>query len=111
MIVDIQCEDDTIQIARIIHEHGDMYAVNFLEKVKLEKYNFNKQTELVPKESVVGFYDVEKLEDTNLYFMNRDGDYELIDDSDDEDYTCSDEDETDSETESDISLEDEDDEA
>ena len=109
MIVDIRCEDDTVQIARIIHEHNDMYAVNFLEKVKPEKYNFNRETELVPKESVVGFYDVEKLEDTNLYFINHRGDYELVDDSEDEDYVCSDESET--ESESDISLEDEDDEA
>ena len=34
MIVDVTCEDDSIQIARIVHEHGDMYAINFLELKK-----------------------------------------------------------------------------
>ena len=107
MIVDIQFEDDTVQIARIIHEHSDMYAVNFLEKEN-NVYNFSLDTELVPKDAISGFYDVENLEETGLYVKVPSG-YDLVDDSEDEDYVCSDEDE--SESESDISLEDEDDEA
>ena len=110
MIVDIQCEDDTIQIARIIHEHGDMYAINFLEKINSESYKFIEQTELVPKESVTGFYDVENLEDTGIYFVGLDGNYQLVDDSEDEDFTCSESDYSESEDD-DISLVDEDDEA
>ena len=106
MIVDVQFEDETVQIARIIHEHSDMYAVNFLEKEN-NVYNFSLETELVPKEAISGFYDVENLEDTELY-VKVPGGYDLVDDSEDEDYACSDESETESESES---LVDEDDEA
>jgi hypothetical protein len=109
MIVDVQFEDETIQIARIIHEHGDMYAVNFLEKEN-NVYNFSVDTELVPKDAISGFYDVENLEETELY-VKVPGGYDLLDDSEDEDYVCSEEDKSESESESDISLEDEDDEA
>jgi len=109
MIVDVQFEDETIQIARIIHEHGDMYAVNFLEKEN-NVYNFSLDTELVPKDAISGFYDVENLEETELY-VKVPGGYDLLDDSEDEDYVCSEEDNSESESESDISLEDEDDEA
>ena len=106
MIVDVQFEDETVQIARIIHEHSDMYAVNFLEKEN-NVYNFSLETELVPKEAISGFYDVGNLEDTELY-VKVPGGYDLVDDSEDEDYACSDESETESESES---LVDEDDEA
>ena len=109
MIVDVQFEDETVQIARIIHEHGDMYAVNFLEKEN-NVYNFSVDTELVPKDAISGFYDVENLEETELY-VKVPGGYDLLDDSEDEDYVCSEEDESESDSESDISLEDEDDEA
>ena len=97
MIVDVTCEDDSIQIARIVHEHGDMYAINFLELKKPCVYDFSKETELVPKDSVSGFYDVNNLEDTELYVKTENG-YMLIDDSDDEDYVCSDEDDSDDES-------------
>ena len=106
MIVDVTCEDDTIQIARIIHEHSDMYAINFLELKKPGVYDFSKDTELVPKDSVSGFYDVNNLEDTGLYYKSGNG-YELVDDSEDEDYTCSDSEESESD-EDDESLVDED---
>jgi len=110
MIVDVQFEDETVQIARIIHEHGDMYAVNFLEKEN-NMYNFSLETELVPKDAISGFYDVENLEETELY-VKVPGGYDLVDDSEDEDYICSDEDEFESESESESeSLVDEDDEA
>jgi len=108
MIVDVTCEDDTIQIARIIHEHSDMYAINFLELKKPGVYDFSKDTELVPKDSVSGFYDVNNLEDTGLYYKSGNG-YELVDDSEDEDYTCSDSEESESD-EDDESLIDEEDE-
>lgn len=97
MIVDVTCEDDTIQIARIVHEHSDMYAINFLELKIPCVYDFSKETELVPKDSVSGFYDVNNLEDTELYVKTENG-YMLIDDSDDEDYVCSDSDISESES-------------
>lgn len=97
MIVDIQFEDDTVQIARIEREEHDMYVVNFLEKTN-NIYNFSNELEAVPKESVSGFYDVDDLVDTGIY-VKVPGGYDLVDDSEDEDYVCSDE-EDDSDSES-----------
>jgi hypothetical protein len=108
MIVDVQCEDDTVQIANLVRdEDGYDVEVRFLVKVKNELYDFDDEISVIPKESITGWYDVEKLEDTDLYVKVHGG-YELLDDSEDEDYTCSDEDDDESESES---LVDEDDEA
>jgi hypothetical protein len=90
MIVDVECEDGTTQIARTVMESQDVYIVNFLEKNKFSLYNFTNVDEEVTKESVSGFYDVDELEDTQLFAKHPQG-YELIDDSDDEDFECSDE--------------------
>lgn len=104
MIIDVQCDDDTIQIARIVGETNDTYSVQFLEKNKYHMYDFLDTIEVINKESVSGFYDTDDLEKTHLYAKGPNG-YELIDDSEDEDYTASD---TESdESESDVSLVDE----
>jgi|SRR6056300_691442 hypothetical protein len=97
MIVDVHFDDDTVQIARIDREENDMYVVNFLEKSN-NIYNFSINLEAVPKESISGFYDVDDLVDTGLY-VKVPGGYDLVDDSEDEDYVCSDEDD-DSDSES-----------
>jgi hypothetical protein len=109
MIVDVQFEDETVQIARIIHEHSDMYAVNFLEKEN-NVYNFSLETELVPKEAISGFYDVESLEETGIY-VKVPGGYDLVDDSEDEDYVCTDEDEDEEDSESESLVDEDEDEA
>lgn len=103
MIIDIKCNDGSIQIAKTIHENEDTYKVKFLEQVKRGLFDFTQEIEIVEKGSVSGFYDVEHLEETGLYIPTPNG-YELIDDSEDEDYECSDEDED----EDDVSLVDED---
>ena len=105
MIVDVKCDDDTTQIARVVQESEHNYAVNFLERVHSSVFNFSQDVESVSKESVSGFYDVENLEKTGLYVHTQRG-YEIIDDSEDEDFTCSGS-ETD-ESEEDVSLVDED---
>jgi hypothetical protein len=105
MIVDVNCDDDTTQIARVVQESEHNYAVNFLERVHSSVFNFSQNIESVSKESVSGFYDVENLEKTGLYVYTQRG-YEIIDDSEDEDFTCSGS-ETD-ESEDDVSLVDED---
>ena len=97
MIVDVHCEDDTIQIARIVHEHSGMYAINFLEPKRQGVHNFSSETELVPKESISGFYDTNNLEDTDIY-MKVQGGYVLMDDSEDEDFICSESVESESES-------------
>ena len=85
-------------------ENQDTYVVNFLEKNKYNFYDFVDNQEVISKDSVSGFYDVDELEDTNLYVKVPLG-YDLIDDSEDEDYECSDDSEDDDD---DISLVDED---
>ena len=97
MIIDVECEDGTTQIARTVLENQDSYIVNFLEKNKESFYHFIDEDEEVSKESVSGFYDVETLEETQGYV--------LLDDSEDEDFECSTSDEDDSDD--DISLVDE----
>jgi|TARA_B110000977_G_scaffold34523_1_gene46144 hypothetical protein len=99
MIVDIECEDGTTQIARTVLENQDNYVVQFLERNKQNFFNFVDGTEEVPKTSLSGFYDVEELEDTKLFTRYPQG-YDLIDDSDDETFECSETDEEDSEDES-----------
>lgn len=104
MIVDIKCDDDTTQIARIVQESWDAFSINFLERIHSDVYNFSKTIETVSKDSIAGFYDVEELDKTGLYVKTPRG-YEIIDDSEDEDFTCSESDEV--ETEDDVSLVDE----
>jgi len=107
MIVDVQCEDDTIQIADLIHDDNDgNVQVCFLSMVSDGVYEFENVTCTIPKESVCGWYDVDTLEETDLY-MKINGGYILLDDSEDENFTCSESEESDSE---DVSLVDEDDE-
>ena len=84
MIIDVECEDGTTQIARTVLENQDSYIVNFLEKNKESFYHFIDEDEEVLKESVSGFYDVDTLEETDLFAKFPQG-YVLLDDSDDED--------------------------
>ena len=96
MIVDVVCDDGTVQIAQTIAEDEYSYSVLFLKKKK-DFYNFDEEIVIVPKESISGFYDVDRLEDTELYMMTSNG-YELIDDSEDEDFEYSETDESESES-------------
>ena len=105
MIVDVKCDDDTTHIERVVGENENEYTVNFLERVHSSVFNFSQNLESVSKESISGFYDVDNLEKTGLYVYTQRG-YEIIDDSEDEDFTCSGS-ETD-ESEDDVSLVDED---
>ena len=104
MIIDVECEDGTTQIARTVLENQDSYIVNFLEKNTQNFYDFIDAHEEVLKESVSGFYDVENLEETDLFIKVPQG-FVLLDDSEDEDYECTETDEE--ESDDDISLVDE----
>lgn len=98
MFVDIQCDDDTIQIAQLIRDENTCdVEVVFLKRIKSNLYDFEDEISVVPKDAVCGWYDVETLEDTELY-VKVDGGYELTDDSEDEEYVCSEEDESESES-------------
>jgi hypothetical protein len=104
MIIDVRCDDGTTQIAQTILENEDSYRVQFLERNRHNFYEFVDECEEVPKESVSGFYDVDTLEDTDLFAKFPQG-YVLLDDSEDEDFECSDEESSESD---DVSLVDED---
>lgn len=104
MIIDVRCDDGTTQIAQTILENEDSYKVQFLERNRHNFYDFVDECEDVPKESVSGFYDVDTLEETDLFAKFPQG-YILLDDSEDEDFECSDEDSSESD---DVSLVDED---
>jgi hypothetical protein len=106
MLVDVNCDDGTVQIARIVKDGDDTCTVRFLERIKSNLYEFTKMDDVVEKSSISGFYDTDDLEKTLLYVKVSNG-YELIDDSEDEDFTCS-ESEDEDETEDDVSLVDED---
>lgn len=106
MLVDVNCDDGTVQIARIVQDGDDTCTVRFLERIKSNLYEFTKTDDVVEKSSISGFYDTDDLEKTLLYVKVNNG-YELIDDSEDEDFTCSEPD-SDSESEDDVSLVDED---
>lgn len=106
MLVDVNCDDGTVQIARIVKDEDDTCTVRFLERIKSNLYEFTKTDDIVEKSSISGFYDTDDLEKTLLYVKVSNG-YELIDDSEDEDFTCS-ETETEDETDDDVSLVDED---
>jgi hypothetical protein len=105
MFVDVKCEDDTIQIAEFISDT----EVIFLTKVGNGLYNFEDDITIIPTESICGWYDCKTLEETDL-FMKAPGGYALLDDSDDEDYVCSDEDE-DEESDSESLIDEDEDEA
>ena len=104
MIIDVICEDGTTQLAQIVTETPDLYVVNFIEKGHQDLYNFTHELVEISKDSVSGFYDVDTLEETNM-FMKIPLGYILLDDSEDEDYESSEEDES----EDDVSLVDEED--
>jgi hypothetical protein len=95
MFVDVKCEDDTIQIAEVVSDT----EVIFLTKVGNGLYDFEDDITVIPRESICGWYDCKTLEETEL-FMKASGGYALLDDSEDEDFTCSESDEPDSESES-----------
>ena len=59
MIVDVQCKDNTIQIAKIICEPApELYKVKFIQQLKPCLYDFCKEAEVIQKDMVSGFYDV-----------------------------------------------------
>jgi hypothetical protein len=107
MFVDVKCEDDTIQIAELIRDENTHDAeVIFLRELGVILYDFEDDITVIPTESICGWYDAEKLEETGIY-VKVPGGYDLVDDSEDEDYVCTDEDEEDSESESLVDEEDE----
>ncbi len=82
----------------------EICILKFLERNKFKFYEFVPREEEVNKSSISGFYDVDSLEETGLFVKVPRG-YELIDDSEDEDFECSTSDED--ESDEDVSLVDE----
>lgn len=106
MIIDVHCEDDTTQVAKVVNSDDETYTVKFLEKRSNSTFCFSTVEETITKDMVSGFYDVENLEDTGNFIKEREGVFVSYHESDDEDFTCSEM----SDTDESISLEDEEDE-
>jgi len=105
-IIDIEFEDGIISIAKIVKERETDYEVALLEYYGDGEWDFDTEDyTVIKKESVSGFYDTTKLEDTGLYEKLNNGMYAEIDESDFEYELDSSEDD---ESESDVSLDDED---
>ena len=98
MFVDVKCEDDTIQIAELIRDENTHDAeVIFLKRIKSNLYDFEDDITVIPVESICGWYDAETLEETGIY-VKVSGGYDLVDDSEDEDFEYSETDESESES-------------
>jgi hypothetical protein len=105
-IIDVEYEDGIISIAKIIKGHGSEYDIATLRYYGDDEWNFDmEELETISKDSVSGFYDTTKLENTGLYEKLINGMYVEVDESDFEYEVASSEDD---ESESDISLDDED---
>jgi hypothetical protein len=66
MIIAIHFDTDT-HIARTVHENDETFIVQLLTKDGNGLYSFMDDMEIVRKESVLKYYDVCTLEETNLF--------------------------------------------
>ena len=104
-IIDVEYEDGIVSIAKIIKDRDSEYDIALMRYYGDDEWNFDMEDlETIPKDSVSGFYDTTKLENTGLYEKLINGMYVEVDESDFEYELASSEDD---ESESDISLDDE----
>lgn len=110
-LIDVEYVEGFSEICKIKavhHDVYDVYSLVFQEDEIAYKFDYDSPHS-IPRDSVSGYYDSQRLEDTGNYVLRSDGiHYDCLDDSDfDLDYE-QDSDETDeSDNESDISLYDE----
>lgn len=84
-IIDIEYEDGTVDLCKIISQHEDCYIVKSLVyDPDIYMYKFSHYTHQVPLESVSGFYDTTNLENTGQYIKVDSVHYKSTDDSDPE---------------------------
>ena len=103
-IVDIEYEDGSQHIGQICRELGNYFSVSLLGYAGDGLWDFDGDHDIVPRESVSGFYDTTNLETTGLYEKNINGMYAEKNDSDDDfEYELDSSDEE-PDSESDISL-------
>lgn len=96
-IIDVEYEDGTVNIAKIVADTGTDYHVLILEHTHAHIYKFSDHPEVIPKESVSGFYDTTNLEETG-FFTNLDGTYYESDNTSDYEY------DSESSTDTEVSL-------
>ena len=100
-IIDVEYDCGLIEIAKIIEDTNNSYVVSHLTHTNDLRFRFSRHSYQIPKESVSGFYDTTKLEETGLYKKIDDEYYEAVS-TIDSDYEYSSEEETD--TDSDVTL-------
>jgi len=70
-IVDIEYEDGSQHIGQIYKDLGNHFSVNFLGYAGDGLWDFDGDHDLVPRESISGFYDATRLQDTGLYEITK----------------------------------------
>ena len=85
-IIDVEYDDGTVNIAKITGDVGTTYHVTTLVHMYACIYKFSTFTHIIPKESVSGFYDTDKLEDTGLFTKLDENYYESITSDDEYEY-------------------------
>ena len=105
-IVDIEFEDRMTCIGQIREDLGHEFIISVLDYAGDGLWDFDGDYDLVPRESISGFYDATRLQDTGLYEITKNGYYVEVDSSDDE-YVLPSDSDSDSDSGSDVSLEDE----
>ena len=81
-IVDIEYDDETQEVVRIVEDIDDCYVVQTLEHVNYNHYKFSTFCIEVPKECICVFYDTTFLEDTGKYNKIAENLYEAVDEPD-----------------------------
>jgi len=105
-LIDVEYEDKSVEICKIVTRHGTDYIVKMLiYDADAFVYHFSHYTHAIPVESVSGFYDAVELEDIGEYERIGYNRYRYIYESDPEyefedDYMSSD-------TDSEVSIYDE----
>lgn len=99
-IIDVDYDDGSVNIAKIVADAGAEYVVVPLVSV-YGNYRFSRHPHHIPKESIAGFYDTVELEDTGRFVKIDDTYYEST--ASESEYEC----DSDSDTETDVSLDDE----
>jgi hypothetical protein len=103
-IIDVEYDNNITLLARIIEDNIDHYTVSCLNYCGDGMYEFDDEFLKIEKETVSGFYDTKKLEETGLYRRVGDNNYEPMDSDSDYDDEDDDDEDDDEDSGSDISY-------
>jgi hypothetical protein len=62
MIVDVQCDDHSVHIAKIVKDSGDSCSVNFLERIHSGVFDFSDHVEMIERDSISGLLRISRIQ-------------------------------------------------